>query len=61
MLNWYIVVFWTTRRYWENLQNKSTKSPKIARSSLPEPVVEISWLSKNLYCIVTLFNEYSFE
>ena len=53
--------FWNTRKHWENLQNKSTKSPEIARSELAEPVVEISWLPKNFYCIVTLFNKYSFE
>ena len=45
----------------KSTQNKSTKFPEIARSDLAEPVVEISWLPKNFYCIVTLFNEYGFE
>ena len=53
--------FCNTRKHWKNLQNKSTKSPEIARSELAEPVVEICWLPKNFYCIVTLFNKYSFE
>ena len=53
--------FCNARNHWKNLQNKSTKFPEIARSELAEPVVEISWLPKNFYCIVTLFNIYSFE